>query len=81
MEKGNGSKIIAVVALVLAVAGLSVGFAAYTSTLNISSTANASIGSNLWNVGFGSASAMYSLTTPTSLSGTLSEKTDGPANR
>ena len=52
MEKERGGKILAVVALVLAVAGLSIGFAAYTSTLNIASSANVQVGNTQWNVGF-----------------------------
>lgn len=38
MEKGRDSKVIAIVALLIAVVGLSVGFAAYSSTLFISNT-------------------------------------------
>lgn len=52
MEKERGGKILAVIALVLAVAGLSIGFAAYTSTLNIASEANVQVGTNQWSVGF-----------------------------
>lgn len=74
MEKSNNGKIIAVIALVIAVVGLSVGFAAFSSTLNISSTTNAEIGNNLWNVGFADATSgnMADLTTPTSVSGSNS---------
>ena len=45
MEKNNG-KIVAVVALVVAVVSLSVGFAAFAATLTISSTATAKAGTN-----------------------------------
>lgn len=38
MEKERGSKIIAIVALLVAIVGLSIGFAAYSSTLVISNT-------------------------------------------
>lgn len=38
MEKERGSKVIAIIALLIAVVGLSVGFAAYTSSLSISNT-------------------------------------------
>lgn len=38
MEKERGSKVIAIISLVIAVVGLSVGFAAYTSMLTISNT-------------------------------------------
>lgn len=42
MEKDRSSKIIAIVALVVAVIALSVGFASYSSKLNISSSASVS---------------------------------------
>lgn len=40
MEKGRSSKVVAVVALVVAVFGLTLGFAAFSNTLVISSSAN-----------------------------------------
>ena len=49
-SRGNG-KIIAVIALVIAVAGLSLGFAAYSTSLQISSEADVTPNNN-WNVGF-----------------------------
>ena len=56
MERNNG-KVIAVVALVVAVIGLSLGFAAFSTTLKIDSAANVSTGSSNWNVGFGTSSS------------------------
>ncbi len=56
MEKNNGSKVIAIVALVFAIAGLSIGFAAFSTTLNIGSTSNVQVGDNEWNVGFAATS-------------------------
>ena len=41
-----------VIALVVAVVGLSIGFAAFSTTLNIASEANVQVGANEWNVGF-----------------------------
>ena len=72
MEKGNSSKIISILALVVAVAGLSIGFAAYTSTLHISANANVEITGNDWNVGFAlSDGTMANVTgAPNSVSGT-----------
>lgn len=52
MEKNNGGKIIAVVALVVAVASLSLGFAAFSSYLKIDTAANVTAGTGNWNVGF-----------------------------
>ena len=40
MEKNRGSRIIAIIALIAAVTGLTLGFAAFSNTLNISSSAN-----------------------------------------
>ena len=51
MEKERNGRIIAIIALVVAVAGLSLGFAAFSSYLKIDTAANVSNNSN-WNVGF-----------------------------
>lgn len=51
MEKNNGEKIIAILALVVAVAGLSLGFAAFSTSLRIDTAANVSNNAN-WNIGF-----------------------------
>ena len=51
MEKNNGGKIIAVIALVVAIAGLSLGFAAFSTSLKIDTAAKVSSDAN-WNVGF-----------------------------
>ena len=51
MEKERGAKVIAIVALLIAVVGLTVGYAAYSSTLNINGTANVDPAS--WKVNFG----------------------------
>lgn len=53
MEKNENGKIIAIVALVVAVVGLSLGFAAYSTSLRISTTADVKpANDNNWNVGF-----------------------------
>lgn len=52
MEKNNGGKIIAVIALVVAVAGLSLGFAAFSTSLRIDTAANVTTGTSNWNIGF-----------------------------
>ena len=74
MEKTNSSKIVAIVALVVAVLGLSVGFAAYTSTLNISANANVQVDGSDWDVGFANndtPSVMAAVSgTATTISGT-----------
>lgn len=50
MEKERGAKVIAIVALLIAVVGLTVGYAAYSSTLTINGTANVDPAS--WDVHF-----------------------------
>lgn len=50
MEKERGAKIIAIVALLIAVVGLTVGYAAYSTTLTIDGTANVDPAS--WDIHF-----------------------------
>lgn len=50
MEKERGAKVIAIVALLIAVVGLTVGYAAYSSTLTINGTATVDPAS--WKVNF-----------------------------
>lgn len=56
MEKNRSSKIIAVFALVIAVLGLTLGFAAFSNTLTISSSAYVSPSSEDFKVAFSSSS-------------------------
>ena len=82
MEKERGGKILAIVALVLAVAGLSVGFAAYSSVLNISSNANVQVDGSNWSVGFSSdgtnMAPLVTNTAPT-INGTTASQNNGSA--
>lgn len=55
MEKERNSRVIAVIALVVGVLGLSLGFAAFTSTLTISSNAEVKPAGTTFNVDFSSA--------------------------
>ena len=55
MEKNRSSKVIAIVALVVAIAGLSLGFAAFSNTLIISSNANVTPTSDTFKVLFSSS--------------------------
>ena len=55
MEKNRGSKIIAIVALVVAVFGLTLGFAAFSNTLVISSSATVTPSSDTFKVNFSSS--------------------------
>lgn len=60
MEKERGAKIIAIVALLIAVVGLTVGYAAYSSTLTINGTATVDPAS--WKVNFDYKNGTTSLT-------------------
>lgn len=55
MEKNRNAQVIAIVALVVAVLGLSVGFASFSSVLNIQSSANVKPDSSTLNVDFSSS--------------------------
>ncbi len=55
MERNNSGKIIAIVALVVAIAGLSLGFAAFSTRLDIESSADVPVDASVWNVGFSTA--------------------------
>lgn len=55
MEKNRGAKIIAIIALLVAVSGLSLGFAAFSNSLMITPTANVTPNSNTFNVDFSSS--------------------------
>lgn len=71
MEKERGAKIIAIVALLIAVVGLTVGYAAYSSTLTINGNANVDPAS--WKVNFDYKNETTSLTGTTK--GHATEKT------
>lgn len=62
MEKNRTSKIIAVVALVVAVLGLSLGFAAFSNTLTISSSAYVSPSSENFKIGFSTSATSVGAT-------------------
>lgn len=55
MEKNRNAQVIAIVALVVAVLGLSVGFASFSNVLNIQSSANVKPDSSTLNVDFSSS--------------------------
>ena len=55
MEKDRGSKVIAVVALCVAVVGVTLGFAAFSTTLNIKPSASVSPTGSTFNVDFSSS--------------------------
>ena len=55
MEKNRGAKIIAIIALLVAVSGLSLGFAAFSNSLMITPEANVNPNSSTFNVDFSSS--------------------------
>lgn len=60
MEQNRGTKIIAIAALFVAVIGLSIGFAAFSSTLTISASAEVTPSSDTFNVDFSALSTKVS---------------------
>ena len=73
MEKDKSGRIIAVVALAIGVFALSLGFAAYSSRLDITSNAIVQVGDDDWEVGFSNVTTGVATTTTTiSQSGTSS---------
>ena len=52
MEKNRSTKVIAIAALFIAVIGLSIGFAAFSSTLTINSSATVTPDQSQWKLGF-----------------------------
>ena len=71
MERQKSGRVIAIVALLFAVAGLSLGFAAFSTTLNITSSADVPIDASVWKVGF-STSATSIPSGTVNVTGTLS---------
>ena len=78
MEKDRGGKIIAIDALLVGVVGLTVGFAAFSNTLTISSEAEYNPDASVFNVDFSTENAATDTATAGSLTPTLSPATDGP---
>ena len=76
MERQKSGKVIAIVALLFAVAGLSLGFAAYSTTLNITSDADVKLDAGSWDIGF---STVNSALTPGTKTGTLTGGLTGDA--
>ena len=52
MGRDRSGRVIAVITLLVAVAGLSLGFAAFSTTLNITSSADVPVDASVWKVGF-----------------------------
>lgn len=59
MEKDRSSKIIAVIALLIAVMGVSVGFAAFSNTLTIKPSAEVKTRGDLFNIDFSSSDTVF----------------------
>lgn len=75
MEKERGGKMIAIVALMIGVVGLTIGFAAFSNTLTISSSAEYNPSSTIFNVDFSSSSSTVATD---AITPTLSPATNGP---
>ena len=57
MERDRRARIIAIAALLLGVVGLSLGFAAFSNTLTIQSSAEVTVNSDVFNVDFSKQTA------------------------
>ena len=73
MEKQRNIKILSIIALIVAIAGMSLGFAAFSATLNISSSASVTPSSSNFSVGF------YPSEIPTLDDGVITPATSGGA--
>ena len=73
--ESRSSKVVAIVALVVAVIGLGIGFAAFSSTLTISSSATVTPSASTFKVAFSTSSASLTGTsiTPTTTGGATAE--------
>ena len=74
MSENKGYKVMAVIALILGVVGVTLGYAAFSSTLTISSSAEVRPDSSLFNVDFSSSSSAVE-TNP--ITATLNKTVDG----
>lgn len=79
MERQKSGKVISIIALVFAVVGLSLGFAAFSTTLNITSKAEVPIDASVWKVGFSNVTTGIPAST-VNVTGTLTggETNDNP---
>ena len=73
MERSRRFKVLSIIALVVAIAGMSLGFAAFSATLNISSSATVTPSSSNFSVGF------YPSEIPTLDDGVITPVTSGGA--
>ncbi len=79
MEKNRDSKVIAIIALVIAVVGLSVGFAAFTAQLTITPTAEVKADSSKFNVEFSNTESKIEEGQQT-VTGTITNEEAGQSN-
>lgn len=80
MERNGSGKVIAVIALVVAVVGLSLGFAAYSTYLRVEGSATVQTDTNNWQVGFSTdgtnIEALNGTNTVTGVNATTDHTTD-----
>ena len=75
MEKDRRARVVAIAALLVGVVGLSLGFAAFTNTLTIKSSAEVTVDDDTFNVDFSKQSASV---VDGTLAGTPNPATNGP---
>ncbi len=76
MERDRRARVIAIAALLVGVVGLSLGFAAFSNTLTIKSSAEVNVDENIFNVDFADSTGSTSATTVTP---TLTPSSGAPA--
>ncbi len=73
MERERSGKVIAIATLLVGILGLSLGFAAFSTRLNIASVAEVDVDASVWKVGFSTVNSDIT-------SGTVSGQTNSTAN-
>ena len=74
MERERSGKIIAIATLLVGILGLSLGFAAFSTRLDISSSAEVEVDASVWEVGF---STVNNAITPNTVNGTTAGASNG----
>ncbi len=74
MERERSGKVIAIATLIVGIIGLSLGFAAFSTSLNITSNADVQVDSSVWNVGF---STVNNALTPGTVNGQTNSANNG----
>jgi hypothetical protein len=77
MERERSGKVIAIATLIVGIIGLSLGFAAFSTSLNITSSADVPVDASVWKVGF---STVNSAMTAGTVNGQTNSANNGTLN-